>query len=343
MDDSIVNVRQHGALGDGKTDDTEAIRQAISKLPPKGGVVFFPPGHYLTDVIYAPSFTTFKGSSAWGYQDVGGSVISPAKEFQPRLFDLNGKIATRLVGLSLHGRDMGADMAGVYTARPGQHEQNIVIDDCRIEHFSGSAIAMGEAHVWCIRHCNLFANKLDGIDASKAFDGWIIDTQIAANGRYGINVNNSVAITGNRIEHNGQGGIFFNRHYGQHVQVTGNLFCSNRGPSIEALEGNIRALAISGNTFRNSAYNLATATERDCHVRFQGVQGLTFTGNALHVLWCNNPGVGMILQGLVDSVVANNSLFKGATKELIRDLGGHRNTVIQNNPGSLKDPKDLDS
>ena len=30
-------------------------------------------------------------------------------------------------------------------------------------------------------------------------------------------------------------------------------------------------------------------------------------------------------------------------RELIRDLGGHKNSVMAPNPGSLKDPKDLDS
>jgi hypothetical protein len=73
------------------------------------------------------------------------------------------------------------------------------------------------------------------------------------------------------------------------------------------------------------------------------VRGLTFTGNVLHVLWANNPSFGMNLRGLVDSVVANNTLFNGAMRELISDQGGHTNTVIANNPGSLKDPKDPDS
>jgi hypothetical protein len=42
-------------------------------------------------------------------------------------------------------------------------------------------------------------------------------------------------------------------------------------------------------------------------------------------------------------VVANNTLFKGATHELVRDHGGHRNSVLRENPGSLKEPQDIDS
>jgi polygalacturonase len=46
-----VNVRDFGAQGDGKTDDTAAIRKALDSLPAEGGVVYFPAGHYLSASI----------------------------------------------------------------------------------------------------------------------------------------------------------------------------------------------------------------------------------------------------------------------------------------------------
>ena len=42
-----VNVFDFGAVGDGVTDDTDAIQAAIDALPSTGGVVFFNPGTYL--------------------------------------------------------------------------------------------------------------------------------------------------------------------------------------------------------------------------------------------------------------------------------------------------------
>ncbi|MEI7437922.1 MAG: glycosyl hydrolase family 28-related protein [bacterium] len=342
-DQSTVNVQEYGARGDGQADDTGAIRAAIAALPVKGGVLFFPPGHYLTDTLYPPNFTTFLGHSAFGYQESGGTVISPFKPLQPRLVDLNGRKGVRLTGLTFHGRDMGEEMAGIYAARGTEHEQHIVVDSCKIEHFSGCGLAMSESHVWCLRHSIFCCNRLDGADASNSFDGWITDCMFVANGRYGLSLGNSTTVNGCRIEHNGCAGLTVNRYYGQHLQINGNLFCSEKGPAIEILEGNVRAIAITGNTIRISARGVLDNPDRDCHVRVEGVQGLVFTGNALHILWANTPSYGMVLRGLKDSIVANNSLFKGAMKELIRDLGGHTNTVIENNPGSLKDPKDTDS
>jgi len=344
VDTSIINVRQHGAVGDGRADDSMPIRNAIAALPPNGGgVLYFPPGHYLTDTIFPPNFSTLLGHAAFGYQESGGAVISPVKPFQPRLVDLNGRKGVRLTGLTLHGRDLGAEMCGIYAGRGTGHEQNIVIDGCRIEHFSGSGLEMNEAHVWCLRHSIFMGNRWDGLDAHNSFDGWITDCMFVGNGRYGLHLDNSTTISGCRVEHNGCAGITVNRFYGQHLQITGNLFCSERGPAIEILEGNVRAITITGNTFRISARDVKDDPDRNCHVRFDGTQGLVFTGNALHILWADTPAYAMVLRGLKHSVVANNSLFKGAAKELIRDLGGHENTVIRDNPGCLKDPKDLDS
>jgi hypothetical protein len=44
---TIVDVRQFGARGDGVTDDTAAIQAAIDAVPDTGGTVTFPPGMYI--------------------------------------------------------------------------------------------------------------------------------------------------------------------------------------------------------------------------------------------------------------------------------------------------------
>lgn len=41
----IVNVKDFGAVGDGTTDDSKALRDAFDAAGP-GGKVFFPPGTY---------------------------------------------------------------------------------------------------------------------------------------------------------------------------------------------------------------------------------------------------------------------------------------------------------
>ncbi|GAB2624938.1 right-handed parallel beta-helix repeat-containing protein [Novilysobacter erysipheiresistens] len=46
---AVINVRDHGATGNGSTDDTAAFARAIAALPDTGGTVVVPEGDYLLD------------------------------------------------------------------------------------------------------------------------------------------------------------------------------------------------------------------------------------------------------------------------------------------------------
>ncbi|WP_446218778.1 glycosyl hydrolase family 28-related protein [Micromonospora sp. IBHARD004] len=58
----IVNVRDHGAAGDGSADDTGAIQRALDAVRDGGGIVFFPPGTYLTGRLTLRSRVHLRGS-----------------------------------------------------------------------------------------------------------------------------------------------------------------------------------------------------------------------------------------------------------------------------------------
>jgi polygalacturonase len=55
----IINVRNSGAIGDGKQTDTEPIQRAIRTCPP-GGTVYFPAGHYLVGHLELKSDITLE-------------------------------------------------------------------------------------------------------------------------------------------------------------------------------------------------------------------------------------------------------------------------------------------
>src|SRR5690625_5126596 len=51
--DIAVNVKNFGALGNGSTDDTQAIQEAINYLTSEGGgTLFFPKGVYIVDFVF---------------------------------------------------------------------------------------------------------------------------------------------------------------------------------------------------------------------------------------------------------------------------------------------------
>lgn len=73
----IFNVRDYGAVGDGKEDDTYAFEKAITAASKKGGIVFVPAGYYLiTDTLLIPSGVELRGIHESMHVTTGeGSVI----------------------------------------------------------------------------------------------------------------------------------------------------------------------------------------------------------------------------------------------------------------------------
>jgi len=59
---TAYNVKSYGAMGNGSTNDTNAITACINAAPP-GSAIFFPPGIYFTN---APVYIT-KSLTVWGY------------------------------------------------------------------------------------------------------------------------------------------------------------------------------------------------------------------------------------------------------------------------------------
>jgi hypothetical protein len=59
---SVFNVLTYGAMGDGSTDDTQAIQDAEDAAAEAGGQVWFPPGTFLTGTITKKSKSHWKGA-----------------------------------------------------------------------------------------------------------------------------------------------------------------------------------------------------------------------------------------------------------------------------------------
>jgi hypothetical protein len=83
---STVNVRDYGARGDGKTDDTSAFQEAMAVVAGKGGVVTVPVGNYLIAThLVIPANVTLEGvwktPTAWT-QNEGSTLLAVEGEGQ---------------------------------------------------------------------------------------------------------------------------------------------------------------------------------------------------------------------------------------------------------------------
>jgi len=356
----FVNVKDFGASGDGVSDDTKAIQFALSILPENGGVLYFPSGHYLSEKIKGKNYMTFAGDAtfSWLPDSNGSPVISPLNGDMGCLFDLDGCVGVKLVGLVLDGQKKGENMDGVFSGRSNEEqvipfegtfrkslgeEQNIIIEDCKISNFSGCGVRFNLGWVWAIRKSIISSNGLDGFNIT-GYDGYIIDCIFALNGRMGIYGDGFTAstITASRIELNGAGGIYIGR--GSGLQIANSFFCENSGPAIW-IDGakKVRAITISGNIFRRNGKNRNQKPELNSNISLFNASGVVVSGNSFHHMtlpWDDPkpyrwPRYSIFTDSLNDCVITGNAMYQGAWEELICNRGEHKNTVIENNPGRL--------
>ena len=378
---AFLNIRDFGAKGDGHADDTQALKDAMARAETESGVVYFPPGHYCVHPVKVPSQITLLGHSAWaccdrglapGYK--GRTKLTPLSADARAFLDLEGKVGTRIQGLSLDGLNLGPRMHGIYVSNLGV-ENGVVIEDCRIESFSGSGVRLDYAWVTAVRRCIIGGNE-HGIDLSRSFDIWIMDNEIGALGAaiYAISdtyggelptphfaaaqkpdrdldprrlpasqrTNWGVAastITACRLEWSKLGGIVL--YDSESIQITGCSCDHNFGPGIMLM--GCRAMTVTGCLLRSNGVD--RLDEMSCHLRVENSAGVSATGNSLfgcfgrteHPFVAPTPFYGMVLRNLDASAITSNAMLQSASKQGILDHGGHTASVIANNMHTAPD------
>lgn len=346
----MFDVREFGAKGDGKNDDTAALQAALDKAAAVQGTVIVPPGVYLSGALKVASRVGLRGAANPAFQAGGGSTIKLNDEKAKGLLDLTGSLGVTIYGLCLHGGELGEEIHGILFDKPdyGEEEDTPRIDSCRVERFSGDGIHFGR--IWCfsVRHSHLCWNGGCGIYL-RGWDGFVLDNWFTCNRKAGFGAyreNSAITFIGNRVEWNSEEGLVV--YGGRSYIVNGNYFDRNGGCGLALLPRDGRrpccSLAVTGNILnRNGAAGKENA---DAHVRIEKAQGITFTGNTMKAgkgdrnqgRWA--PENALVCRALEDTVIKDNVMFEGALKNLLVDLGEHgANVIIKDNMGRLKEPE----
>ncbi len=340
--DTVLNVRQFGARGDGKSDDTKAIQSAIDAAASRGGAVFLPPGIYRCAELRMRPHVSLTGIPAWDYEHGFGSVLRLANEHAPCLLDITGAFGVTIDGLSLDGGKLGAGVHGVWLNKPdyGKQEDTFRIERCQIANFSGDGLRLDRAWCFSVRHSMIAYNGGDGI-ALRGWDGFLLDNWMSGNGGAGFaarHENASCTFTGNRIEWNGAEGILIMR--GDGYNITGNFLDRAGTCGLAVLDS--RQMSITGNFVKRSGKNAKPGTYDSAQIRLERVRGITCCANNLELgrddgnagIW--SPSFGIVYKELQHCVVSNNVLADGALQQLMVDLGGHgEGAIVKDNPGNV--------
>jgi hypothetical protein len=350
---NALDARDFNAVGDGKTDNTAALQKALDKAAQTRGSVFIPDGVYLCSTLKIPPFVGLCGNPCWSYNEYAGPTLQLGDASAKCLLDVTGAYGFRINGLGLNGGSLGKNVHGILLDKPdyGKHEHCLCLERCRIGNFSGDGIHLSRIWVFSIRHCMICFNGANGL-RYRGWDGFVMDNWFSANVEAGIGAyeeNASVTFTANRIEWNHRHGIILNG--GEHYNITGNYFDRAGGPAIALVprgEHRCKSITVTGNIISRNGGPFGRPFSdqyQSSHLRFEEVEGLTCVGNTLEAGRDDGgkgemtPDYALVLRALSHSVVANNSMARGAIKELTVDLGGHgEGFILKDNPGSLIKP-----
>jgi hypothetical protein len=342
---SVFNVLDFGAKGDGKTPDSPVIQKALDAAGAVSGTVYFPAGRYLCHDLKVHPHTTVLAEPQWGYRGDAGAMLLLDSDEADCLLNITGAFGVHLRGLFLQGRRDGKKaIHGVFLNNAEKYsskEDAIVIDDCKIERFSGHGVHLLRIWLFILRHSIVQGNKECGVQIT-GWDGFVTDNQLSGNGSHDFacdSVGATVMFTANRVEWNRGYGLFLCA--GDAWNVTGNCFDRNWGAGVCALK--MRTTTITGNVFRRCGKDSSRLPEgeRSCQVRLEECSGLTFVSNVCAAgrddggRGSVTPQVGLLVRKLSHCVVSGNSFFRGYLKEMTADLGEHGpDCVFANNVGS---------
>ena len=324
-----VNVKEFGAKGDGITDDTLQIQNAIDSLGDNGGTVVFPKGEYIVTGIKLKSNVSIVGelgSQSFGYSLKYGTVV--LKALSDHIFDVSGCDAIKIEGIFFNGNARNANALYAKDERcRGLNVTNCRFYECNNAISSSSSKTLNEAIIENnkIMYCN---TAITGV-----LDSRIINNFINANIRsiYLREGNNDNIITTNKIEWNEYGIECYRSH---HNIISNNIFDrqSNQGVYIN----NSVQATVSNNVFRRNGADTTNAKNK-CHIKLESSDNIVVIGN---ITIANNskddnsgvtvPEYSLFAYGNTSVLITNNDL-SGYTSSRINDFGSNNNFKVSLN------------
>ena len=168
-----VNVRDRGARGDGRTDDTEAIRSATDSIAGRGGEVYFPPGTYLVSApIRLRAQSVYRGAGAGA-----SAIVTPTSGPGFAVFQVATPRACR-GGAGPYDGAIGAGRRGAgcvcyddgdcasHACAGGTVQRRLVVSDLEIRLRTNDAIGVDAALIGESTFRNLYVIAADGVSGT---------------------------------------------------------------------------------------------------------------------------------------------------------------------------------
>lgn len=295
-----IDVRAHGATGDGTTDDSAAVQTAINTLETAGGgILFFPPGIFLAENLDITAAGTREG-----FMVVGSGMISVIKaKGGAAIFssiDMGGSNFQQFVMSNLQFDMNGKDVSAVVSTAAGQIAiyRDIWILDSTVAARSNPLIKQSATdHLTYFQTFNVIGNSQRGTAVEVEGNSVVFDGANIQNMNIAIDIASTrgtlsdLVIQNSRLDANDRA-ISAGAVAPLGLRITGNRFEDNVSYAIY-LEGT----------------NPTTSRVQSVSIRDNYIQGITATNHAL------------FLKNIKEISIEDNS-FDGTGGQIIDFSGG---------------------
>lgn len=309
----VVNIKSSGASGDGITDDTLSIQNAINQAAALGGRVYIPAGTYAVTGLALYNNIDLVGD---GYQ----SVLKLKDNTNKNIIEVIGRSHVTIQNITIDGNNPANTGAGNGVAFSNTKFSALYNTRVINVHSSGIIIERGSSGITVSN--NLFENMAlgYGVSVSTSDTALIANNMIINTAGNGINISNSkfTSVTGNVIRRNsdsagtltsGYAGVRYTNG-SRHASITGNSI-SNFSRGIFTTTGS-SYIAITGNNIQNTGYQgmlietvASTGDSPDTYI--------TVSGNTILNPGRNEKGSeGIQLQRIKHSIVTGNTITDDA-------------------------------
>ncbi|MGV3761296.1 right-handed parallel beta-helix repeat-containing protein [Parapedobacter sp.] len=351
-----INVMDYGAVGDGDTDDSEAIQRAVDSAA-VGDTVYLPKGTYLVSSIRLVSNVhvvadgLLKQSAGLSAPFAVEQQHSPAPLFRAhRISNVYLSIRAETVNEAIYASQCSnITVADSHFRGDSTNRRSfpaVLWYDCSASRVLGTTIS----HYGSARQSATTYHPGTAIRVLSSSGITIADNDLHHNGENGVFIHDSenVEIDGNRIHHNGMSGIQVAFNAAERVanyRITNNRLEHNAADAVDInnrAHGRVVAInaLIAGNySYHNGFVNDESTPDGSGIGTLIGISGVTLSGN--RAFGNNRPA--LYIEGCGD-ITANRNVTDGAFElvgrwEHIRMEGNtfHTLRLLGNASGALLD------
>ncbi len=299
----FINAKDYGVVGDGTTDDTTALQNAVNAAVASGGTLFLPNGKYLCSKITISDSIRVMGQGGWGTADGMGAKIIAKASLNDNLIQFTPAAGKGIVGalfsnLIFDGQGANQTAGDIFYAYGAIQ---CLWDHCHFTNPWGAGLHISQDGNSGTGHHNRVVNCLfdNGISSNEG-DG--IGLQIDAS--------DENMILNSDFENNGLGGVHTDRSF-HIVDLTGlnsYMNCVFVGPIYSTYGRGIKIQGDNGKII-GCTFDGVGGTE---NIRLNGNR-IIIQGNIFYNVGAHGTADGILPDNISETLIQGNQFNPGGS------------------------------